>query len=447
MIVDSGTRGHVISEAYEKSDLVNSIVVAGMGKNNFVAWNRKKEVIAEKNCSVKSPESILRTAKKYMPNLIDVAQDNALALGSVDLLQSQGFKVFGPSKKASRIEWDKAWSRNFMKKFGILHPEFKIFKYDDVVDAENGYVSDIDFADILLAKGRSIYIKASGLCEGKGALRVRYEEDVEKNILKMGEFGKAGETFLVEEGLEGEEFSFYAISDGMNFKILGDAKDYKRVFNNDEGEQTGGMGSYSPTEMRIFLHRHKNNLVGKVINGLGKNNGENHTCVGNPFRGILYVGGIIPNENHHNNKPHVIEYNVRWGDPECQVILPGIKNYLELVLASIDGNIENIKVEHNGLKRVCVVGTSKGYPGDYEDVRGKKILGLRELIEKGSEELKVYGEGIYVKDGEFYANGGRLFSIVGEGKTKVGARGRTYEAMANVNIEGNNLHYRKDIAA
>jgi len=425
LVIGSGAREHTISKAYEKSPQVRKIIVAP--GNDFIGYKSQKEVIIDKSCGLKNPQSILEIAKKYKPDLVDVAQDDALAGGTVDLLKEKGFRVFGPTKQASRIEWDKRWSRGFMQRHKIPAPQFEYF---DSEEPAKTYVKGLYEQE----HSKLLYIKATGLCAGKGALKSRSLEEAVTNIGKMKSFGDSGKIFLVEEGLVGEEFSCYAISDGKNYKILKSAQDNKTVFNFDEGDQTGGMGAISPAMVTAPISKEiEEQLIAKAINGMNKE--------GVPFVGVLYLGGIVV-----NGKPMNIEYNARWGDPECQVVLPSIKtDYAEIVLSCLEGRLGKTEIEPDNKTRVCVVGASRGYPNDYKAVKGKRIYGLEKAM--AMKGVTVFGAGIDVRDGKFYANGGRLWSIVGEGDNILEARPKAYSAMAHVYIEGNNLHYRTDIGS
>lgn len=422
LIVGSGAREHTISKAYENSKKVNKIIVAP--GNDFISYKRKKEIIINKNCSLTNPDSILEIAKKYKPDLVDVAQDDALAKGTVDLLTENGFQVFGPTKKAARLEWDKQWSREFMERHNIPSPEFRYFNSEKLARK---------YVQLLYHKepNKLTYVKASGLCAGKGALKATNLEEVTRRIDEMEQFGKAGEIFLIEEGLVGEEFSSYAISDGKNYCMLKSAQDNKTVFNFDKGDQTGGMGATCPAMITKDISKEIEELfISRAIKGMLSEN--------NPYKGILYLGGIVA------DKLMNIEYNTRWGDPECQVVLPSIKtDYTDIILACIENKLDKIKIKQDQKTRVCIVGASKGYPNNYSNVKGKQIYGLEEAMQvKG---VTILSAAIAVQDGKFYANGGRLFSVVGEGKNIVEARQRAYSAIAYISIEGNNLHYRTDI--
>lgn len=424
LIIGSGAREHALSCAYEKNPKIKKIIVAP--GNDFISYNRKKEIIIDKNCSLKNPDSILEIAKKYNPDLIDVAQDDALASGTVDLLEQNGFIVFGPKKSSARIEWDKKYSREIMQNYKIPHPFFRYFENE--LDAIQ-YVKEIYSKE----ENKQLYVKATGLCAGKGALKSISFDEAVNNIKKMKEFpNNAGKIFLIEEGLVGEEFSYFAICDGVNYKLIKSAQDNKTIFNFDEGDQTGGMGVVSPAIVTEKIKKEiEEEQILRLIQGMAKDK--------NPYKGILYFSGIV-----QNNRLLNIEYNARWGDPECQVVLPSIEtDYYTIVKSCLDGNLKNIEIIQDNKTRVCVVGTSRGYPNDYSKVKGKRIYGLDEVLTIPG--ISVFGAGINVIDGKFYCDGGRLFSIVAEGKDIIEAREKAYSAIARISIEGNNLHYRTDI--
>ena len=424
LIIGSGAREDTLSKIYEKSHDVKKIIVSP--GNDFIKHKRKKEVITDKNCSLKDPSSLLEIAKKYKPDLVDVAQDDALASGTIDMLEDHGFPAFGPNKKSSRIEWDKKWSREFMQRHEIPHPNFRYF---DNEDTGKEYVRELYNKD----SHKLIYVKATGLCGGKGAPKASNLEEAIKNIELMKKFPNgAGKIFLIEEGLEGEEFSYYAISDGDNYKLFKSAQDNKTLLNFDEGDQTGGMGVISPALVTKSLENEiEKELIAKAIKGMALEN--------NSYRGVLYLGGILVNGKLLN-----IEYNTRWGDPECQAVLPSLQNdYFEIVKSTLNGKLNERDIIQDNKTRVCIVGASKGYPNDYSKVKGKRIYGLEEAMK--IEGITVFGAGIDVIDSKFYANGGRLFSVVAEGQDVIDARQRAYSAISMISIVGNNLHYRIDI--
>ena len=424
LIIGNGAREHTISKAYEKSSKVGKIIVAP--GNDFIAYKREKEILVDKNCSVRNLSSILDVALKFKPDLIDVAQDDALSIGAVDLLMDYGFRVFGPTKKASEIEWDKKWSREFMQRYSIRHPDFMYF---------NSETNGVNYIKKVYQQksDKLLYVKAVGLCSGKGSKKSTNVNDGIKNVESMKHLpNDSGKIFLIEEGLVGEEFSFFAICDGTNFYCFKSSQDNKTVYNFDKGDQTGGMGAISPAMVTSgFEGKIAKEFILKALCGL--------EAEGRHFKGILYLGGIIVGDEIYN-----LEYNARWGDPECQVVLPALKSdYFDLVNACIDGKLQDVDFDLDEGSRVCVVAASKGYPGNYENVKGKAIYGLENILEVNP--ITVCGAGIKMSNNKFYADGGRLFSVVGMGKDILEAKSTTYYGISNTSIEGNNLHYRIDI--
>lgn len=423
IIVDNGARGHALSLAYEKSPQIDKIIVAP--GNDFIAYKREKDVIVDKQCDLKDPLTILGLAKKYKPDLVDVAQDDALAAGTIDLLRENGFLAFGPTKAAARIEWDKIWSKEFMLRHSISTASFVTFEDQN---AARKYVTDLY---LLQKQKRTLYIKAAGLCGGKGALRAENWNEAMFAIEETGALGDAGKRFVIEEELIGEEFSAYALSDGIHYQLFPSAQDHKRLLNFDQGPQTGGMGSVSPVRVTSLFSTDIERTMKNTIEGMKQE--------GNQYEGILYLGGMVTERNNMT-----LEFNARWGDPECHVVLPSLQNnYLDLIHASLEGRLHTFSPVYDGLSRMCVIGAARGYPLNYSATKGKRIYGLEHAMH--CEGVTVLGAGIEISDGKFYACGGRLFSVVGEGNTILEARQRVYAAIAPVYVEGNNLHYRTDI--
>jgi len=430
LIVDAGARGHALALKYLESQKVDEVIVApgneGM-KNNFINKYDTKKISIDPRASLKDPVSVLELAKEYLPDLIDVAQDDALALGTVDLLKSEGFPAFGPTKSASEIEWNKEWSREFMDRHKIPSPEYRSF---------NSTEGASQYAQELLDKKGEIFFKASGLYAGKGVIPVKSKSEIQEALSKIEKMGQASKTFLIEEGLQGEEFSYYAISDGKNFACFKSSQDNKRVWNKDCGPNTGGMGCNAPALVTEGLKdRIEKEIIEPAVNGLAKE--------GRPYIGILYLGGMF---NPTDQSIKVVEFNSRWGDPECHVILPSINGpipYFDLVNLAMSGpeSLKGIKLSEDNLTRVCIIGASTGYPGDYKNA--KKILINHSGIPNGVHLLSA---GTKIKDNILQTNGGRVFSVVASGSNILEARTKALQAMACCSIEDNGLHYRTDIA-
>lgn len=418
LVVDDGGRASALVDKYAQSPNVDKLLA--VPGNDLITKLVKKPVKIFPHLKTTDTKEIIKICKKEKVDLIDVAQDDAIEAGLVDSLTKSGFKVFGPTKAAGQIEWDKAWSRNYMRKYKIPHPSYKVCKSEK---------EGINY--VKKHKDAKWFVKASGLAAGKGAILAESRNEAISAIKSMKNFGKAGETFLIEQYLTGEEFSAFAQVSGKQFEIIGYAQDNKKVFDNDLGPNTGGMGCSSPP-MAITkqIESQVKSIFKKTVDGLVK--------IGRPYLGILYLGGIIDKDN----KVWVIEFNARWGDPEAQVLIPAIKNdFWDLALNAIKGKLQ--KINKDNIYRIVITVASKGYPGDYSGAVGKKINGLNKLVE--SNRVKIYGAGVKVKNGQYLANGGRLFYVLAEGKNVAIARKIAYNALSLTSIESGNLHYRTDI--
>lgn len=424
VIIDAGGRGAALVWKYAQSPHVGKIIA--IPGNDFMQMNSVKPVCVYPNLKTTSVEEIVDICKKEHVDFIDVAQDNAVAVGLVDRLQSEGFTVFGPKKDAGELEWSKVFSRKLMASLHIPQPEFFIF---DTVE------SGIAFLD--QQPDQAWFVKADGLCEGKGALPAKTNAEAKERIQELQKFGDAAKTYLLEKWIKSnnmvaEEFSAFAISDGNTFQMIGYAQDHKRVFDGDQGENTGGMGvSTPPLVIDDNIKKQTEDIFTKTFDALKKE--------GRGYKGILYLGGILIGD-----KVYVIEFNARWGDPEAEVLIPSIENdWYEVCLAVINQQLNSIKITTDGKSRVAVAGCAKGYPTDYSAIKGKIITGLEEAMKTAG--VIIFGAGMKKVNEEYVVNGGRLFYCVGEGKDVLDARERAYAAIKKVSIEGNNLHYRTDI--
>ncbi|HEX8966198.1 MAG TPA: phosphoribosylamine--glycine ligase [Patescibacteria group bacterium] len=424
-VIDAGGRGAALVAAYAKSIHVDKILA--IPGNDYMQENSSKPVITYPHLKTTSVTEIVEICKKENVFFVDVAQDNAVAAGLVDALEQHGIKTVGPTKSAGELEWSKAYSREFMKKYAIAQPEYAIFY--SVLEGEKYLASQ---------KDQPWFVKASGLAEGKGALPAKNNKEAKERIYELQKFGDAGKTYLLEkwlrssDGSNAEEFSAFAISDGNSWQLLGFAQDHKRVNDNDEGENTGGMGvSTPPLVITEDIQKQTIDIFEKTFQGLQKEKRK--------YKGILYLGGILV-----EGKVYIIEYNARWGDPECEVILPGILNdFYEVSMAVIQATIDEVKITTDKKARVAVAGAAKGYPVDYSRVKGKEIIGLD--IAKQLPGITIFGAGIKKQDNKYVVNGGRVFYVVGEGNTVLEARENAYKAIKHISIEGDNLHFRTDI--
>lgn len=420
MIVGGGGRECALVWAYGKSKQVGTILA--VPGNDWMQEMTRKLVRTFPKLKTTDSDEIVKLGKKYSVDLVDIAQDNAVAAGLGDAFEQAKIPFIGPKKMAGRIEWDKNWAREFMRRHKLPHPAFKVFG------------SEVEAKKYLNSQPNQKWvIKANGLAEGKGVIVAYNTEEAIAAITSMKQFGKAGEEFLIEQFLEGEEFSMFVVCDGKNWQLINAAQDHKLAQDGDVGLNTGGMGCSSPP---LLINK---KLTMLIANQIIRPVVEHMRLEGNPYTGILYLGGMMV-----KNKPYIIEFNARWGDPEAQVILPGVlTDIFEIGMAVAQRKVNKIKIRLDKKCRVVVAGTARGYPQDYSAVRGKRIFGLERA--KTMPGVQVFGSAIKIINGKHIAHGGRLFYIVGEGQSVLVARARVYAAMAKISIEGNNLHYRTDI--
>src|SRR3989304_4493494 len=413
LVVDAGGRAAALVYKYSQSKHVQKLLV--VPGNDLIRIHTKKPVKIFPHLKTTDTAEIVEIAKKAKVDLVDVAQDDAVACGLSDSLTRAGIKVFGPTKSAGQIEWDKAWARKFMQKFNLPSPSFKICHSES---------EGIKFFEN--QKEGKWFVKASGLAAGKGAILAKGKKEAISATKQMKNFGKSGRIYLIEECIDGEEFSAFALVSNTKFQIIGFVQDHKRGFDKDHGPNTGGMGCSSPPlVVNSKVETQVKSIIKKTVQGLSK--------LKRPYVGILYLGGMVD----RFGKVWVIEFNARWGDPEAQVILPSVKNdYFELVTATLKGSMPKLKKDNK--YRIVVAAASKGYPGDYSKVTGKKIIGFENLLKKAI----VFGAGAKYENGRWVAAGGRLFYILGEGPNVSRAREKASNAISLIGVEGNNLHYR-----
>ena len=362
-------------------------------------------------------DGMVALAEKLQPDLVVVTPDDPLVLGMVDVLESKGFKAFGPHKNAAIIEGSKMFSKNLMKKYGIPTAEFEVFNdYEKAV----AYVKE---------KGAPIVVKADGLALGKGVVVAQtVEEAIEAldSIMLDKKFGASGSNVVIEECLFGREMSVLAFTDGKVVKPMVSAQDHKRVFDDDKGPNTGGMGTYAPSPIYTpdVADYCMKNIFLPTVNAM---NSEGRT-----FKGVLYFG-LMKTEKGVK----VIEYNARFGDPETQVVLPLLESDLvDIMVACADGNLENIDIKWADKAAVCVVLASGGYPGSYES--GFEITGLENAA--GT----VYHAGTKLVDGKILTAGGRVLGVTNIGKDLADARDKSYKDVEKISFQG--AFCRKDIA-
>ncbi len=360
-------------------------------------------------------------AVKEDVGLTVVGPEAPLVDGIVDVFSKHNLKVFGPDQKAAILEDSKVFSKLLLRKHGIPTADFKCF--DDHSQARH-YV---------LSRGAPIVVKADGLSKGKGVFVCKTNDEALQaidSIMKDRVFGNAGDQVVIEECLIGEEVSLLAFTDGRTIVPMESSQDHKTVYDGDEGPNTGGMGAYSPVPiMTSELYREvEKNILVPTVHAMNKE--------GRPYKGVIYIGLMITSAG-----PMVLEFNVRFGDPEAQVILTRMKSdIVPIMLATISGGLDNVDLEWFPQASVCVVMAAGGYPGQYDN--GKEIKGLDSL--KNQEGISVFHAGTKSENGKIVTNGGRVLNVAACGEDIKEAQKKVYEAVSKISFDG--AHYRRDIA-
>ena len=413
LVVGGGAREHALIWKIVQSPKVNEIYAA--------PGNAGTSKIAH-NLPIK-PENIEALAAKALQNSVDlvvVGPEGPLAAGIVNRFEKLGIPTFGATKEAARIESSKVFSKDLMARYGI--PCARSQSFADYKQA----------SDYLEKQSLPVVIKADGLAAGKGVIIAQTKEDAIKaldDIMRSRVFGAAGDKVIIEEFLTGREVSIFTMSDGDTAIPMTAACDYKRVFDENRGPNTGGMGGYSPPPFLTPALGSKidRTIMQPTIKAMAKEKSS--------YRGVLYGGLMLTKEG-----PKVLEFNARFGDPETQVIIPRLKSDLvELMLAVTGRKLDNVNIEWRKEACVGVVLASGGYPGEYKV--GLPITGLDDL----DKDVVVFHAGTKIGDrGEILTNGGRVLTVAATGKTIAEAREKVYHNLPRIHFEG--CHYRRDIA-
>ena len=413
LVVGSGGREHALAWKIAQSPLVEHVYCAP--GNPGVA--QVGECI---DISANDIPALIRFSHEKEIGLAVIGPEDPLAAGIVDRFETEGLRAWGPSAKAAQLEASKAFAKRIMAKYGIPTAEYAEF---DRAAAAKEYVRK---------QGAPIVVKADGLAAGKGVTVAASIAEAERAIdatMLDKVFGDAGGRVVIEECLLGEEASIFALCDGAHFVTLASSQDHKRIFDNDEGPNTGGMGAYSPAPVVTpeLMREIEERVLRPCVDGMANE--------GAAYRGVLYAGLMITADG-----PKVIEFNCRFGDPETQVVLPRMKSDLvPLLLACRDGALDQLSVEWHDAACVTVVMASGGYPGAYE--KGKAITGIADA--EKIEGVQVFHAGAKVIDGRLVTNGGRVLNVTATDADIPKAITRAYEAVACISFEG--AHYRKDI--
>ncbi|HED6968138.1 phosphoribosylamine--glycine ligase [Campylobacter jejuni] len=408
MILGSGAREYSIALALRRVD-----------KNlefYFAPGNGATESLGT-NLNLKDPVVLATYAKEKGFDLCIVGSESFLAEGVVDIFKQQGLAIFGPSKAAAMLETSKSFMKSFLKKYRIKTAKF--LNTNDIEKAKN----------FIYSLTPPIVVKADGLCAGKGVIIAKTHEEAIEETAKMlsGEsFGDAGKLVVIEEFLDGYELSIFAVCDGNDFVLLPAAQDHKKLLDNDQGPNTGGMGAYAPSSLanESLLRKVQKDIILPTLAGMKKEGAE--------FCGVLFIGAMIV-----GNKPYVLEFNVRFGDPECEVLMPLIEDPLELILAATQRRLRHSKIKIKKEFAVGVVCASENYPYKSSPKSGITVNNI-------PENSHISYAGVSLEDGKLMADGGRVLVCVGTGKSIEEAQKNAYKLCDNVNFKGK--QYRKDIA-
>ncbi len=415
LVVGSGGREHALVWKIAQSPLVSKIYCApgnpGIG-----------ELAGNVAIKVDDLQGLLDFAKKEDIGLTVVGPELPLSLGMVDLFEEHGLKIFGARKNAAIIEASKAFSKDLMKKYHVPTAAYEVF-------------TEIEPAVAFIDRvGVPIVIKADGLAAGKGVVIAQTREEAVATVNDMlsgRTFGSAGARVVIEEFLRGEEASFLAFTDGSNIIPLASAQDHKAVFDGDKGPNTGGMGAYSPAPV-VTADIHE-----KVMEQVMRRTVDGMAAEGRTYKGVLYAGLMIDGDSIKT-----LEFNARFGDPECQPLLMRMKSDIVPVLMAVaDGDISGVNIEWHDKAAVCVVMASQGYPADYR--KGDEITGLEKAA--GLEDLFVFHAGTSLRDGKYVTSGGRVLGVTALGGTVREAIDLAYRGVRVITWPG--VHYRTDIGA
>ncbi len=414
MIIGSGGREYSIGRALK--------LEGSCEKLYFAPGNGATDELGE-NLSLSDFSELADFADKNGIDLTIVGPEAPLVEGIVDVFKSRNLTIFGPSKAASRLEGSKIFMKNFLKKYDI--PTAAYIETDSIEDA----------AAFIQKQTLPVVVKADGLCAGKGVIIAHSHQEAKEAASKMlsGErFGDAGKRIVVEEYLEGYELSLFAICDGKDYRLLPAAQDHKRLKDGDQGPNTGGMGAYAPTPLidDALYRKIEERIVEPTLSGMREE--------GTPFEGVLFIGLMIV-----DGEPKVLEYNVRFGDPECEVLMPLIKSGVrDLFYKAATNDLENLRIQIADQYAVGVVMASQNYP--YKSSTPAEII-IDEIVHEDlARHTHISFAGVSRIDGKLYATGGRVLVCVGVGDTIKEARDYAYMLCGQIHFSGK--QYRTDIA-
>ncbi|BCD67676.1 phosphoribosylamine--glycine ligase [Nitratiruptor sp. YY09-18] len=414
LVVGSGGREYAIGLALAKDENVEKLY--------FAPGNGATLELGE-NVAINDYDELAQFAKEEGIDLTIVGPEQPLVEGIVDIFKDYGLTIFGPSQKAALLEGSKIYMKNFLKKYNI--PTARYIE-TSIMDEAAAFIDELE---------PPIVVKADGLCAGKGVIIAQSKDEAKEAAAQMlsGEaFGPAGQRVVVEEYLDGYELSVFAISDGKNYKILPAAQDHKRLLDGDKGPNTGGMGAYAPTPLidDILAKKIEERIIAPTIAGMAQD--------GVPFEGVLFAGLMIV-----DGEPYVLEFNVRFGDPECEVLMPLLKTPAsELFYKAATKDLASLSIEFYDKYAVGVVIASENYP--YGKSKPSEII-VDEIVHKNlAEHAHICYAGVSLMEGKLYATGGRVLVCVGIGDSIKEARDYAYMLTGQVHFAGKK--FRSDIA-
>lgn len=410
LVIGSGGREHTLAWKISQSEKVDKIYIApGNGGTIGIGENV--------GLGVEDVNGLVNFAKDKLIDLTIVGPEAPLTLGIADAFKEAGLRIFGVNKQGAQLEGSKDFSKKFMEKYGIRTAKYKTYtRSQDAIKGLEGF-------------SYPVVIKADGLCAGKGVIICQDRDQATatiKDILEDEAFGNEGSKIVMEEFLDGVEASLLCLVSNNKIFPLEPAQDYKKIFEGNQGPNTGGVGCYSPTKILTpTIYKELEEIIARIELGLEKEDMN--------FTGVLFIGLMVV-----GNKPYVLEFNVRFGDPETQVVLPRLKSDLVDIF---EKTLDQSLVEEDLVwdKNLCmtVILTSRGYPGAYE--KGHEIFGLEDL----DEDIRVFHNGTSIKDNKVYTNGGRVLSITAKADNMEELRQKIYRNIGRINFEG--MCYRKDI--
>lgn len=413
LIIGGGGREHALAWVVNRSEYLGNLYIAPGNAGTFA--------LAESlPLDITDHEQVRAAVDEHEIDLTIIGPEQPLVDGLADHLRNAGHAVFGPDKKAAQIEGSKAYAKSVMEAAGVPTALWKDFGRDQLDQARR----------YALEQPLPVVVKADGLAAGKGVVICDSESEINElfeEIEQEGAFGEAASRIVIEEFMEGEEASVFAVTDGEHFKLYPPVQDHKRIGEGDTGPNTGGMGAYLPAPVvdGKLLEEIGDTIVKPVLDELKKR--------GTPYKGVLYTGLMITEQG-----PKVVEFNCRFGDPECQVLMPAtLEDQLELFYGAATGTIEDGRVSCSDLNFCGVIIASAGYPGSYE--KGKIITGLDQV----DKDILVYHSGTRTENGSFLTSGGRVLCVIGRGETLEKAINRSYAGVKVIDFEG--AYIRSDI--